>query len=151
MADSSSDIAELIAEASQLFRRRYGFPVSAAAIVHPSIATKDSIGNWIAVLITISNPLTVILINRLVLNLRQVSHFQEGTTTTRGTADTNQELAFATNSLLGNIGAPLRMGPEDEEEIELDLLGDDGVNVVRESRIVDLSDLIEEPRSPPNV
>ncbi|TDL19173.1 hypothetical protein BD410DRAFT_900377 [Rickenella mellea] len=103
------------------------------------------IGSWLTVLIAVTNPLTIILINRLVLNLRQVSHLQEGNAPTLGTIDTIQEPAFATNSLLGNLGAPLRVGLDVDYEIE-EIGVDDDAEAVEERGIVDHSDIPEEPR-----
>ncbi|TDL17364.1 hypothetical protein BD410DRAFT_843645 [Rickenella mellea] len=111
------------------------------------MASKGAILNWLIVLSAINNPLTVILINRLVLNLRQVSRLQEGNAPTLNAIGTIQEPAFATNSLLGNLGAPLRMGPEDDDVIE-EISVDDEVAVVEERGIVDRSEIIEEPRDP---
>ncbi|TDL17901.1 hypothetical protein BD410DRAFT_775512 [Rickenella mellea] len=77
-----------------------------------------SIGNWLGVAISFSNTLTVILTNRLVLNLRRVSHRREGNALTIGEIGTIHVPAFAISSLIGNLGAPLRVGPEDDSEIE---------------------------------
>lgn len=64
--------------------------------------------------------LSIILVNRLVLNLRQAGRAHDEMTSTVSMP------AFATNPVLGNIGAPLRYGSqaedqyfEDEEELEL--------------------------------
>ncbi|TDL18624.1 hypothetical protein BD410DRAFT_792990 [Rickenella mellea] len=94
---------------------------------------------------SISNPLTVILITRLVLNLRQVSHSQEGYPPTLGAIGTIQEPAFAINSILGNLGAPLRVGPGDDDVIEE--MGSVDVRQVAEERgMAEDSEIIEEPR-----
>ncbi|TDL16090.1 hypothetical protein BD410DRAFT_650112 [Rickenella mellea] len=108
------------------------------------------IGNWLTVVNNLSNPLTIILINRLVLNLRQVSHLKTGNASTLGAIDTIQEPAFATNSLLGNIGAPLRVGPEedyDDDEIE-DIRVDAEVGVVDTRGTVNHTERIEVSRNP---
>ncbi|TDL15206.1 hypothetical protein BD410DRAFT_845412 [Rickenella mellea] len=60
----------------------------------------------------LGRPLTFILINRLVLNLRRASHIREGN------LGSLPELAFATDSVLGNLGAPLRVDAEIDDEIE---------------------------------
>ncbi|TDL19108.1 hypothetical protein BD410DRAFT_792524 [Rickenella mellea] len=61
-----------------------------------------------------------------------------------------KEPVVATNSLLGNLGALLRVGPEDDEEIgEIDV--DDESEIVEERGIVDHSDIIEVPRDPSDV
>ncbi|TDL18638.1 hypothetical protein BD410DRAFT_488951 [Rickenella mellea] len=108
-------------------------------------------GSWISALIAIGNPLTIILINRLVLNLRQVSHLQEGANApTLGTFGTIEEPAFATNSLLGNLGAPLRVGQEDDDDDEeIEVVGvEDGDKIVEERTIANHTEIIEEPRHP---
>ncbi|TDL16099.1 hypothetical protein BD410DRAFT_650335 [Rickenella mellea] len=61
---------------------------------------------------SIGNVLAVILTNRLVLNLRQVSHIQE-VNPTIGTFQAEPE--FARNSLIGNLGAPLRIDSDDDD------------------------------------
>ncbi len=55
-----------------------------------------------------------ILTNRLVLNLKQAGnlHMQHETSTL-------PSLAFATNSFVGNLGAPFRVSNEDDEDEEL--------------------------------
>ncbi|TDL15961.1 hypothetical protein BD410DRAFT_844793 [Rickenella mellea] len=111
------------------------------------MAAKDTIGKWTGVLATISDPMSFIPINRLVLNLRQVSH--EAHAPTLGTVVPMQEPAYAINSLLGNLGAPLRMGPEDDE-IE-DVGVDDAADVAEDSESVDHTGIIEEPRDPSDV
>ncbi|TDL20731.1 hypothetical protein BD410DRAFT_804858 [Rickenella mellea] len=103
----------------------------------------DAIGTWLDVLTAMSNPLTFILINRLVLNLRQMSHTQVGNASTLGAIGTIEEPAFAANSLLGNLGAPLRVGPDDEIE---EIWGNEEVEVVEERKIVGDTKIIEEPR-----
>ncbi|TDL18686.1 hypothetical protein BD410DRAFT_806397 [Rickenella mellea] len=64
----------------------------------------------------LSSPLTAILVNRLVLSLRQVSRFHDGNAPTLCAIRTVPEPVFATNSFLGNVGAPLRVGPVDDDE-----------------------------------
>ncbi|TDL21683.1 hypothetical protein BD410DRAFT_866715 [Rickenella mellea] len=86
--------------------------------------------------------LTVILINRLVLNLRQVSHLQEGHALTLDATGTIREPVFATNSILGNIGAPLRVGSEDDGEVE-EIGVDAEAEVVEDCRMVDRSGITE--------
>ncbi|TDL16080.1 hypothetical protein BD410DRAFT_649404 [Rickenella mellea] len=83
------------------------------------VPASGAIGNWLTVLGAISNPLTIILITRLVLNLKQVSHSRNGNSPTHGTIGTIEEPVFATNSFLGNLGAPLRMDPEVDEIEEI--------------------------------
>ncbi|TDL18648.1 hypothetical protein BD410DRAFT_830798 [Rickenella mellea] len=95
-----------------------------------------TIGEW--------GVLSNLLINRLVLNLRRVSHLQVGNASTIGTI---REPVFATNSFLGNLGAPLRVGSDDDDGIE-ELCIDDETEVVEESRIVDRSDTIKDIRDP---
>ncbi|TDL18627.1 hypothetical protein BD410DRAFT_842670 [Rickenella mellea] len=118
------------------------------------MTAKDAIGNWLSVLTTMrAVRLTFILINRLVLNLRQVTHTQEENAPTIDAIGTIQEPAFAVNSILGNLGAPLRVGPEDDyydDEIE-EIAGDDEAEVVEEREIVNQTDIIEEPRNPSDV
>lgn len=62
-----------------------------------------------------------ILTNRLVLNLKQAgnSHMQYE-------ASTLPSLAFATNSFVGNLGAPFRASNEGDEDEELHDLGHNG-------------------------
>ncbi|TDL16097.1 hypothetical protein BD410DRAFT_795730 [Rickenella mellea] len=88
-----------------------------------------------------SNPLTIILVNRLVLNLRQVSRVQEGNTPTLNAIGTIKEPAFATNPILGNLGAPLRVGPGDDDEFE-----DMDMEYAAEEDETDYNEIIEEPR-----
>ncbi len=61
-----------------------------------------------------------ILTNRLVLNLKSLgnSHVQHE-------ASTLSSLAFATNSIVGNLGAHLRVGDEEGEDGELEELRND--------------------------
>ncbi|TDL16650.1 hypothetical protein BD410DRAFT_831953 [Rickenella mellea] len=113
------------------------------------VPASGNIGNWIGVFTAISNSLTVILINRLVLSLRRVSHKHFGNVPTHGAIGTIEEPAFATNSLLGNIGAPLRMGSEEDESEEISV--DDEAEAIEECRTVDHSEIIEEFRHHPNV
>ncbi|TDL17902.1 hypothetical protein BD410DRAFT_793780 [Rickenella mellea] len=101
----------------------------------------EAVSNWLGVLVQISNPLTIILINRLVLNLRQVSYLDEGNARKSGGIGTIQEPVFATNSLLGNLGAQLRVGDIDE------ILAEDEAEVVEEREIVDHSEITEERRN----
>ncbi|TDL18629.1 hypothetical protein BD410DRAFT_900718 [Rickenella mellea] len=117
------------------------------------VPTSVNVGNWLGVVTSMSNPLTIILISRLVLNLRQVSHMKEGNAPTLGTIGTIQEPAFAANSILGNLGAPLRMGPEEDyDEDEIEEIGiDDEAEVVEELEIVNRMEIIEQPRDPLNV
>ncbi|TDL16095.1 hypothetical protein BD410DRAFT_795727 [Rickenella mellea] len=116
-------------------------------IIYPFTAAKVTVGNWLGVFVTIANPLTFVLINRLVLNLRQVSHVQEGNAPTLCAIGTIPEPTFATNSILGNIGAPLRVGAEDDYEID-EIDGDDEGEVIEECSIVNRTETIEEPRNP---
>ncbi|TDL21208.1 hypothetical protein BD410DRAFT_899032, partial [Rickenella mellea] len=104
---------------------------------------KGSIGNWVGLLAALNDPLAVILINRLVLNLRQMSHVQEGSAPTHGEIGTIQEPAFATNSILGNIGAQLRVDPEDGEMDEIRVEDED--EVVEVCGIVNRNEIIEVP------
>ncbi len=55
-----------------------------------------------------------VLTNRLVLNLKQV-----GNRHTHSEAATLSDLAFATNSFVGNLGAPLRVSNEDGQGEEI--------------------------------
>ncbi|TDL18631.1 hypothetical protein BD410DRAFT_879842 [Rickenella mellea] len=135
----------------QEFLPRYGFPVFVVvAAVYPFTAVKGATGSWVAVVGSICNPLTVILINRLVLSLRQVSHAQEGNAPTLSAIDTIQEPAFATNSFLGNLGAPLRLGPNDDKEMEEIGLNNEA-EVFEGRQTVNHSDIAEEPRNPSDV
>ncbi|TDL16075.1 hypothetical protein BD410DRAFT_808395 [Rickenella mellea] len=111
------------------------------------------VGSCLEIVTDMSGPLTIILINRLVLNLRQVSHIQEGNTPKLGAIGTIQEPAFATNSILGNLGAPLRVGPaEDYDDDETkEIVFNDGAEVVEERGIANLMEVIEEPRNPSDV
>ncbi|TDL15204.1 hypothetical protein BD410DRAFT_845410 [Rickenella mellea] len=102
-------------------------------------ASGGAVADWVSVLVGISNPLTIILVTRLVLNLRQVSRLQEGHASTLDAIITVQEPAFAANSLLGNLGAPLRMGTEDDDEIE-EIRVDDEAEAVGEVGIVEQSE-----------
>ncbi|TDL19002.1 hypothetical protein BD410DRAFT_452889 [Rickenella mellea] len=114
------------------------------------VPAADVIGTWVIVISALNNPLTIVLINRLVLNLRQVSHVHERNAPTHSTIITIQEPEFAANSLLGNLGAPLRVGPEDDETEEV--VGvDEEAEVVKEFRIVGHGAIIEEPRDPSDV
>ncbi|TDL16084.1 hypothetical protein BD410DRAFT_649713 [Rickenella mellea] len=117
------------------------------------IPASGTIGNWLTVLVAISNPLTIVLINRLVLNLRQVSRLQDGNTSTLGGISTIQEPAFATNPILGNLGAPLRVDPdEDYHDDENEEIGvDGGAEVDAEREIVNHTEIIAEPRNPSDV
>ncbi|TDL14401.1 hypothetical protein BD410DRAFT_846053 [Rickenella mellea] len=114
------------------------------------VPASDAIGNWISLLPAMGNPLTIVLINRLVLNLRQVSHKQQGNALTISAMVAIQEPAFAANSLLGNLGAPLRVGSEDDDEIE-ELGIDFDAEVVEERGSVDHSEIIEEFPDPCDV
>ncbi|TDL18684.1 hypothetical protein BD410DRAFT_491731 [Rickenella mellea] len=95
-----------------------------AAFFAPPSGTLGELGIMVDGL---SSPLTAILINRLVLSLRQVSRFHDGNAPTLGGMCTIPEPVFATNSFLGNVGAPLRVGPVDDDEISID----DEAEVVR--------------------
>ncbi|TDL18651.1 hypothetical protein BD410DRAFT_830799 [Rickenella mellea] len=88
-------------------------------IVAIVIFTTPANTTWDIVLPAIGNALTIVLINRLVLNLRQVSHIQEANGPSLATIGSFQaEPEFATNSILGNLGAPLRVGEGEEENTE---------------------------------
>ncbi|TDL15647.1 hypothetical protein BD410DRAFT_100609 [Rickenella mellea] len=69
---------------------------------------------------------------------------------TRGAIDTIQEPVFATNSLLGNLGAPLRVGVEEDEESE-EICVDEMAEGFEEPGIVDHSLITEEPCDPSDV
>ncbi|TDL19049.1 hypothetical protein BD410DRAFT_806000 [Rickenella mellea] len=103
--------------------------------------------NCLDVIYMLGRPLNFVLINRLVLNLRQASHIQ-GCPGTLGALGSIEEPAFASNSLLGNLGAPLRIGPERNDEFEEI---DDGFEVAEECGIVDISQNVEQHRSPSDV
>ncbi|TDL19089.1 hypothetical protein BD410DRAFT_842345 [Rickenella mellea] len=116
------------------------------------MTAKGTIGNWLTVLVGVSNPLTINLINRLVLNLRRVSHIQEGNAPTFDAIGTIHEPAFANNSLLGNLGAPLRVGSDSEDDDDIDEISvEDQAEVVEKSKIEDHSEIIEVPRDPSDV
>ncbi|TDL19078.1 hypothetical protein BD410DRAFT_449538 [Rickenella mellea] len=107
------------------------------------VPASGAIVTWLGVLVGISNPLTINLINRLVLNLRRVSRLQDGRASTHGDIGSIQGPVFATNSLLGNLGAPLRMGPDDDDDFgEVDV--DDEVEFVERRGIADHNGIIEE-------
>ncbi|TDL18618.1 hypothetical protein BD410DRAFT_842664 [Rickenella mellea] len=74
--------------------------------------------NWLDVTPSLGNSLAVVLAIRIVLNLRQVSSKQEAGGRSLHTIDTIRDPVFATNSFLGNIGAQLRIGPDDEDDFE---------------------------------
>jgi hypothetical protein len=61
-----------------------------------------------------------ILTNRLVLNLKQA-----GNSSMRHEASSLPSLDFATNSFVGNLGAPFRASNEDDENNELEDLNND--------------------------
>lgn len=73
---------------------------------------------------SISHSLSVsfvsILTNRLVLNLKRAGnlHMEQDESTL-------QSIAFATNTFVGNLGAPLRLSYEDGEDDELQELSND--------------------------
>ncbi|TDL16071.1 hypothetical protein BD410DRAFT_648774 [Rickenella mellea] len=87
--------------------------------IHAAIITVYNVGvgkgvTWEGEISTIGNTLVVNMACRLVLNLRQVSRTPHLRTTFGGVGTVVEEPAFATNPLLGNIGASLRIGPEDD-------------------------------------
>ncbi|TDL19096.1 hypothetical protein BD410DRAFT_450130 [Rickenella mellea] len=121
-----------------------------------SIPASESVETWINVVNSISNPLTIILITRLVLNLRQVSHVQEGNAPTLGTISTMQEPEFAINSFLQNIVASSRLGPDDDDgdgghEIELISVDNEAEVVEEHGVVVNHSEIIELPCDPSDV
>ena len=61
---------------------------------------------------------STILTNRLVLNLKQAGNMQHE-------ASSLPSLALATNSFVGNLGAPFRTSNEDGENDELEDLNND--------------------------
>ncbi|TDL18633.1 hypothetical protein BD410DRAFT_806357 [Rickenella mellea] len=135
-----------------MLRDVLGFSTKLLIGVVGTVVFFGAIGNWLVVLAAISNPLTIILINRLVLSLRQVSHIR-GNVPTLGAIGTIQEPAFATNPVLGNLGAPLRLGIEedyDDDEVE-EISVDDEAEVVGEREIVNHTEIIEELRNPSDV
>ncbi|TDL16078.1 hypothetical protein BD410DRAFT_795700 [Rickenella mellea] len=78
----------------------------------------DQTANWLEVTPSIANSVALILASRLVLNLRQVSRSQCSGGRTLGSIESIRDPVFATNSFLGNIGAQLRVGPDDDDHIE---------------------------------
>ncbi|TDL13391.1 hypothetical protein BD410DRAFT_879980, partial [Rickenella mellea] len=72
---------------------------------------------WRSTVVYVGSAITMSIINRLVLNLRQVAHMRMDNVAIR---TIGLEPEFATNSLLGNLGAPLRIDSEEEfmEEIQ---------------------------------
>lgn len=70
-----------------------------------------------------------ILTNRLVLNLKQA-----GNSHTQHEASTLPSLEFATNSFVGNLGAPFRASNEDGENNELQNLDDDELELQEKNR-----------------
>ncbi|KAF5350943.1 hypothetical protein D9757_014382 [Collybiopsis confluens] len=68
---------------------------------------------WTVIIPFFNISLPNILISRLVLNLRTFSSFEE---TRSQTITTISGMNFATNRMLGNIGAPMQSGVEQEEE-----------------------------------
>ncbi|TDL16065.1 hypothetical protein BD410DRAFT_808387 [Rickenella mellea] len=81
--------------------------------------------SWDGELSTIGNVLTC----RLVLNLRQVSRTPKLQTISLLDAGPQEEPEFATNSILGNIGAPLRIGREVDDEEDLESPVDDQISL----------------------
>ncbi|TDL19085.1 hypothetical protein BD410DRAFT_806033 [Rickenella mellea] len=74
-----------------------------------------SASDWIGVLPYVSLAVSNVLTSRLVLNLRRESHVPAAGSLALPTIDSVPEAVFAQNSLLGNLGAPLRMDPDDDE------------------------------------
>ncbi|TDL15189.1 hypothetical protein BD410DRAFT_135290 [Rickenella mellea] len=105
------------------------------------VSATEYIDTWLSLTASINNPLSVILVNRLVLNLRQVSHLQGGNAPTLSAINTTHEPEFATNSLLGNLGAPLRVEDEEIGETSLDVQ----TEVVEKGGIVVHCEIIKEP------
>lgn len=79
-----------------------------------------------------------ILANRLVLNLKQAGHSHM-----QHEVSSLPSLAFATNSFVGNLGAPFRVNDEDGEDDELQILSND-VHVLQERNRESQSALIVE-------
>ncbi|TDL16076.1 hypothetical protein BD410DRAFT_844692 [Rickenella mellea] len=101
------------------------------------IPVPDQTANWFDVTPSIANSVALLLAIRLVLNLRQVSRNQEAGNLTLGGIETIRDPVFATNSFLGNIGAQLRVGPNEEEEIEEIPIDVEKCEVARGSEITD--------------
>ncbi|TDL18082.1 hypothetical protein BD410DRAFT_843077 [Rickenella mellea] len=141
----------ILRDGTMYFLAKLVFGVVATTIFF--VPASGAIGNWVGIIIHMSDVLTIILINRLVLNLRRVSHIQEGNVPTLGPIGTIQEPAFATYSILGNLGAPLRMGEEDkhDDDVTEEVNIDDGAEVVEEREIGNHTEIIEEPRFPSEV
>ncbi|TDL20857.1 hypothetical protein BD410DRAFT_804754 [Rickenella mellea] len=71
---------------------------------------------WRSTVVYVGSAITMSIISRLVLNLRSVAHMQVNNVAIR---TITLEPEFATNSLLGNLGAPLRIDAEDEFIMEI--------------------------------
>ncbi|TDL20861.1 hypothetical protein BD410DRAFT_841049 [Rickenella mellea] len=96
--------------------------VSVSAIITTLVPNVEPF--WSYMVVYVGNAVIISLISRLVLNLRQVSHMQVDNVAIR-TIELEPE--FATNSLIGNLGAPLRVGAEEEfmeETQEYDVVPD---------------------------
>ncbi|TDL18620.1 hypothetical protein BD410DRAFT_830784 [Rickenella mellea] len=100
--------------------------LSAIPLIAPIPA---QLGNVATVVPVIGNPLTLVLASRLVLNLRQVSSKQETGGRSLRTVDTIRDPVFAANSFLGNIGAQLRIGPDDEDDFEEEACRDSDIEL----------------------
>jgi len=74
----------------------------------------------VAIVENLEVALASILTSRLVLNLKQASNSHM-----RHEASTLPSLAFATNSFVGNLGAPFRVSNEDDEDDQIQELGND--------------------------
>ncbi|TDL18626.1 hypothetical protein BD410DRAFT_842669 [Rickenella mellea] len=133
-----------------------------AVIYHlTAIQTQE---NWLGLIPLVANPyatfiillaitlliwmdsVTLVLVSRLVLNLRQVSYKQEPGERTLGTIDTIRDPVFAANSLLGNIGAQLRIGPDEHDGIE-ETSADDEFDVGKRCEVADEKGDTEDSRS----
>ncbi|TDL16100.1 hypothetical protein BD410DRAFT_650697 [Rickenella mellea] len=114
------------------------------------IPIPEQIDSWLGVIPSVANPLTLVLASRLFLNLRQVSRKQDACDRTLGTIDTIRDPVFATDSFLGNIGAPLRVGPDEEYEVEEIPTGFEP-DIVEKRGIADENEITDDSRAPSNV
>ncbi|TDL21330.1 hypothetical protein BD410DRAFT_804270 [Rickenella mellea] len=100
---------------------RDGIMYFSAIVLYRIVYVLANVGrSRVRVLTEVIYVIPFVLVNRLVLNLRRVSHVSCANGRTLGTIGTIPEPVFAINSVLGNIGAPLRMGTEDDEIEEMD-------------------------------
>ncbi|KAF5389772.1 hypothetical protein D9757_005950 [Collybiopsis confluens] len=89
-----------------------------ASVTETTFFTGSNISTtWIFIVPFFNITLPNILISRLVLNLRTFSSFEE---TRSQTITTISGFTFATNRILGNIGAPMQYGDVEQEEEDVE-------------------------------